>query len=831
MREVLAVRADDARARTGRGRGRARVRRARSTVGRGHRRRARGRRHRHRLGRAGRRRGRRVRDARCSSGTRSTSTLRRGRPTTVAGRRAPADRRCSTSCRASRGPRWRTMLVEEPRLRWVRTQVLGRAPGFAPGPPVVGPYRPITVATSPTRLSCGERTPAWSRSTARVASRRELWWPHTARRSGSTPTASRPHGREPVGRLPGPLGQRRAGLRAAARCGPRATWPRSTRRSSSGLNLVRVTGIAAYETDEFYARCDELGLLVWQDLMFATFDYPLADEEFRATVEAEVRDQLRAAAGAPLRRGGLRLAPSTSSRRRCSGSARRPGTPASWPRCCGRSSRTPASTRSGSTARRPGETRSIRVDTGIAQYFGVGAYLRDLPDARHSGVRFASECLAFSNLPDPVVAGGVPQDNGADWDFADVREHYRGERYGADATEAERAAGHRRGDGRRVRRVAAPGLRLRRRHRALAARPRARRRLGAARPRRARPSRRRSRSRRRCSRPRSGSSTRGSTGSTCTSPTTAATPSTLTAHRRAAPRGRLGGRVRRASPGRWSRTATGAGPSTRCSAGSRTRRTPTGSARRQHAGVRARLAGDGDRSRGASGGSRCADRRVTYRLAFTEDPAEFLAAAGELLAADPVRQHRRRRPSPRGRSREDAEGKPAPEHPRWWVSVPRGRRRVGRGRDADRAVRAVPALRAADARRRRAASRRRARRARRGGRAGVNGALPAAEVLADELAGGTGGGTAGSHEHTRLHVLGRAGRAAGARPAGSGRRRRPTPSCAWPGSRPSTPRRPSRPDARTPHGGRARRRGGHRRRIARQDGSGCGRTRPGRSCT
>jgi beta-mannosidase len=85
----------------------------------------------------------------------------------------------------------------------------------------------------------------------------------------------------------------------------------------------------------------------------------------------------------------------------------------------------------------------VRVDTGIAQYFGVGAYLRDLADARHSGVRFASECLAFSNLPDPVVSGpddkqGVPRDNGADWDFADVREHYARARYGEDATEAER---------------------------------------------------------------------------------------------------------------------------------------------------------------------------------------------------------------------------------------------------------------------------------------------------------------------------------------------------------------------------------------------------------
>jgi beta-mannosidase len=78
-----------------------------------------------------------------------------------------------------------------------------------------------------------------------------------------------------------------------------------------------------------------------------------------------------------------------------------------------------------------------RVDTGIAQYFGVGAYLRDLPDVRHSGVGFAAECLAFSHLPDPVVPGGVPGDNGADWDFADVREHYLRARYGDEATEAD----------------------------------------------------------------------------------------------------------------------------------------------------------------------------------------------------------------------------------------------------------------------------------------------------------------------------------------------------------------------------------------------------------
>ena len=42
-------------------------------------------------------------------------------------------------------------------------------------------------------------------------------------------------------------------------------------------------------------------------------------------------------------------------------------------------------------------------------------------------VRFASECLAFANVPDatpPDAPSGVMRDVGADWDFADVRDHY-----------------------------------------------------------------------------------------------------------------------------------------------------------------------------------------------------------------------------------------------------------------------------------------------------------------------------------------------------------------------------------------------------------------------
>ena len=41
--------------------------------------------------------------------------------------------------------RWRTRLVGEGGLRFFRTMLLGRAPGFAPGPAVVGPWRPVAL--------------------------------------------------------------------------------------------------------------------------------------------------------------------------------------------------------------------------------------------------------------------------------------------------------------------------------------------------------------------------------------------------------------------------------------------------------------------------------------------------------------------------------------------------------------------------------------------------------------------------------------------------------------------------------------------------------------
>ena len=410
-------------------------------------------------------------------------------------------------------PRWRTKLVEHQQLRWHRTTLLGRMPGWSPPVRPVGPWRGVRLerrsvievvrcTVQPRALERGGqvavsavvrplggtqiRTAELRIGDVRAAltltagedvvllegtvamPHAERWWPHT-------------HGGQP---------RYEAGVRLETSAGPveiavgrvafralgvdrtdggfglvvndvpvfcrGACWTTSdivtlggnedryrtllTLARDAGMNMLRVGGTMIYEDESFYELCDQLGILVWQDFMFASMDYPVDDPVFVDEVTREAEQLL------------MRLAPRACLAVLCGNSEveqqasmlgldRERWSNALFqeilPRIC--------------TAHAPdvpywsssptGGALPFHVDQGIAHYYGVGAYLRPLEDARRSGVRFVSECLGFANVPEPdavarLLPNGerpfhhprwkvrVPRDQGAGWDFEDVRDHY-----------------------------------------------------------------------------------------------------------------------------------------------------------------------------------------------------------------------------------------------------------------------------------------------------------------------------------------------------------------------------------------------------------------------
>jgi RimJ/RimL family protein N-acetyltransferase len=163
------------------------------------------------------------------------------------------------------------------------------------------------------------------------------------------------------------------------------------------------------------------------------------------------------------------------------------------------------------------------------------------------------------------------------------------------------------------------------------------------------------------------------------------------------------------------------------------------------------VCGRGGVETGCGFNARSASVRGVASLQLLDDPAAFLAAAGSHLAADPVLNTVIASVTQRVAAA-DAQGRPSGDFPRWWVLV-----RGDAGEVVGVAMRTAPfvphplyVLPMPDGSARDLA---RLLHERDEPVAAVNGALPAAQVLADEL-GRLRGQEVQVHEHLRLFELG-----------------------------------------------------------------------------
>lgn len=68
--------------------------------------------------------------------------------------------------------------------------------------------------------------------------------------------------------------------------------PELIKAHGAGMNMLRVWGGGLYESDEFYAACDALGLLVWQDFAYGCAYYP-DDEPAQAVARVEAEANIK----------------------------------------------------------------------------------------------------------------------------------------------------------------------------------------------------------------------------------------------------------------------------------------------------------------------------------------------------------------------------------------------------------------------------------------------------------------------------------------------------------------------------------------------------------
>ena len=63
--------------------------------------------------------------------------------------------------------------------------------------------------------------------------------------------------------------------------------------ADANMNMLRVWGGGIYEDDSFYDFCDQYGITIWQDFIFACGTYPAHDDDFMANVKVEAEQNVR----------------------------------------------------------------------------------------------------------------------------------------------------------------------------------------------------------------------------------------------------------------------------------------------------------------------------------------------------------------------------------------------------------------------------------------------------------------------------------------------------------------------------------------------------------
>jgi beta-mannosidase len=419
-------------------------------------------------------------------------------------------------------PRWRSPMMAHQQLRWIRTTVLGRTPGWSPPHAAVGPWQPLWIQraprlaisslkmhtgvidkigtvnfqcqlegftphhspsnyqlelilendqqqwTAPLELASDLKTFAASYQLNQV----QLWWPHTHGNQALYTAKLRIMSDTKIQSTEFDLG--RLGFRTiqvereqsnfsiningtAIFCRGASWMPldstslQSTAEDyltalmqvkAAGMNMLRISGTSCYETDLFYSLCDQLGILIWQEFMFAGMDYP-DDSEFVASVKIEAQQQLARwqthpsltviCGNAEVEQQAAMWGAERSLWQSDLFYDELPKLVKEW---CPEVFYWPSAGHEGAFPH--------QCDTGTAFYYGFGAYLKPSEDTRSSSLRFATECLAIANIPEtenlkllpgdtqsipkvhhPSWKSRSPRDlGGAGWDFDDIRDYY-----------------------------------------------------------------------------------------------------------------------------------------------------------------------------------------------------------------------------------------------------------------------------------------------------------------------------------------------------------------------------------------------------------------------